>query len=247
MVAGGNSVPLGGQRRRVLLTVLALHAGETVHKDQLIDELWPESMPRRVNNALQALVARLRRQLDAHLGTDYSRQNLVTAPTGYRLSVDPADVDAKVFMDRVAHAKKVLNSDPGKAQALLESALSLWRGPALHGVLGGPLCRSALLELDERRLAAIEASVQVGVALGDSRVISELKKLVLLYPWQERFTELLMVSLYRAGRQVEAMDAYQQARTRLVEDLGLEPSPHLRDHARAILNHDPALLAVGGA
>ncbi|GAB3281339.1 AfsR/SARP family transcriptional regulator [Actinocorallia lasiicapitis] len=236
---------LRGARLQVLLAVLALRPGETVNKEQLIEELWPEEMPRRVENALQALITRLRRSLRPHLGNS-ALPWLVTTGAGYQLDVAPGLIDAKVFADVYTDAQVMLARDPVAALRMLESAIALWQGPALDGIVGGQLCRSASLELDEMRLGAVEASVQARVILGDSTVIPELKGLVTLHPWREKLTEMLMIALYRAGRQVEAMETYRQARNRFVEELGLEPSPQLRDQARAILNQKPDMLVIGG-
>jgi DNA-binding SARP family transcriptional activator len=243
VMRNGHSMALSGARRRALLAVLLVNAGTPVTKAQLFDELWGAQAPSHADNALHALVARLRKQVAECFGTSYARDRLITCAAGYVLDAEPGDVDAAVFCDLVGQSQRLLPGKPAEARELITKALSLWRGPALQGATGGALLRASSLQYEEHRLAAIEISIEAGMAVGQyPEAISELRKAACLYPWREKLTDLLMLSLYRSGRQAEAMEAYTQARARLVEELGMEPSPLLRARARAILTHDPSLL-----
>ena len=245
LVSDDRVTPMAGARQRTLLAVLVINSGETITRDQFIDELWGEDIPSRADNALQALVARLRRLLKQSCNTDAGASEIITRPGGYRLDCGSETTDIAVFHSLVAQAQFSMHTDPLHSRDLLIQALALWEGHALQGVLGGPICRSAALQYEESRLTAMELEVESEMAVGNtSRAISELKRMTLLYPWRERVIEMLMVSLYRVGRQAEAMDTYAKARTRLIDDLGVEPSPLLQESLRAILNQDPTLIGA---
>jgi SARP family transcriptional regulator, regulator of embCAB operon len=242
LVRHGRLVALQGSRQRTLLATLLINSGKVVTKEQFFEELWESRPVAKADNALQALVARLRKLFKVHFSEQFARDRLITLPTGYLLNAEPDEVDATLFERLAAQAHVALPSDPMRARDLLNTALGLWDGPALEGVAGGPMCTGSVLHYEESRLAAIEdkfhASMAAGIELG---VISELKKMARLYPWRERLAEMLMVALYRSGRQADALREYNVVRKRLVEELGMEPSPMLKDRMRAILNQDPAL------
>jgi DNA-binding SARP family transcriptional activator len=233
-----------GVRQRTLLAVLLIKAGEVVVKEQLFDELWGSGVPAGAENALQALIARLRKFISDWFDPAFTRDRLVTQPGGYLFDLEPDDLDVIVFQNLVAQSRSAMTTDPLHSRELLTRALSLWDGPALQSVRGGSVCRSAALFYGESWLSAVECKIESDIRAGDISVaIPELKKMAFLHPWREGLTEMLMVALYRAGRQAEALAAYNHIRTRLVEELGMEPSPLLQDRARAILNQDPALIA----
>jgi DNA-binding SARP family transcriptional activator len=241
---GGEGRPVsgGGVRMRTLLAVLLVKSGETVTKDQFYEELWGTQVPAAAENALQALIARLRRQLREAFGVSYVGARLLTRPGGYQLNIDPEDLDASLFGQLVARSRRLAGVDSVGCLDVLNEALSLWKGRPLQDIQGGPICRGAVLEYEEKWMCAVEEKIRLEIALGNSaQAISELKKLVFLHPWREVFTDLLMVSLYRAGRQAEAIAVYNSARARLVQELGMEPSPLLQERIRAILNQDPTL------
>ena len=242
LVRHGRLVALQGSRQRTLLATLLINSGKVVTKEQFFEELWESRPVAKADNALQALVARLRKLFKAHFSEQFARDRLITLPTGYLLNAEADEVDATLFERLAAQAHVALASDPMRARDLLNTALGLWDGPALEGVAGGPMCTGSVLHYEESRLAAIEdkfhASMTAGIELG---VISELKKMAMLYPWRERLAEMLMVALYRSGRQADALREYNVVRKRLVEELGMEPSPMLKDRMQAILNQDPAL------
>lgn len=245
LVSDDGSLVTGGPRLRILLAVLAVKAGETVTSEQFVDELWGEDTPVAVENALQALIARLRKQMQKTLGEAKGRDLLITRPGGYQLKVDPEDLDVARFDRLAASARTHLATDPVRAAEELTEALALWSGSPLQGVTGGPICRSAVLRYEENWLAATESKIELDLSTGrDPQVISELKRMAFLYPWRERLTDMLMVSLYRVGRQAEAVATYNKARSRMIEELGMEPSPQLQHRVREILNQAPSLHRV---
>jgi SARP family transcriptional regulator, regulator of embCAB operon len=249
LVAGGRLIPLQGSRQRTLLATLLINSGKVVTKEQFFEELWDGRAVAKADNALQALVARLRKLFKTHLSDQFTRDRLITLPTGYVLHAEPDEVDAGLFERLATRAHTMLPTDPLAARELLDTALALWDGPVLEGVAGGPMCHGSVLHYEETRLTAIEDRFHASLAAGrESGLISELKKMAMLYPWRERLAEMLMIALYRSGRQADALREYDLVRRRLVDELGMEPSPRLRERLRAILNQDPALdRAIAGA
>lgn len=242
LVKDGRLVAIQGGRQRTLLATMLINSGKVVTKEQFFEELWEGRPMAKANNALQALITRLRKLLRSTFGDDFARERLVTLPTGYVLHAETEEIDAKLFEQLVASAHNTIAADPVRARDLLHEALELWDGPVLEGVSGGPLCHSSVLHYEESRLAAIEDKFHACIVAGiQGGVISELKKMAMLYPWRERLAEMLMVALYRSGRQADALREYNVVRRRLVEELGMEPSAMLRDRMQAILNHDPSL------
>jgi DNA-binding SARP family transcriptional activator len=238
----GRLVALRGGRQRTVLAALLINAGKVVTKEQFFDELWDGRPIAKADNALQALVARLRKLLKSHFGDQFARERLITLPTGYVLHAEPDEVDASLFERLATQAHSEIASNPVRARNILNVALALWDGPVLEGVAGGPMCHGSVLHYEETRLAAIEDKFHASMAAGiECGVISELKKMAMLYPWRERLAEMLMVALYRSGRQADALREYNLVRRRLVDELGMEPSPMLKDRMRAILNQDPSL------
>jgi DNA-binding SARP family transcriptional activator len=242
LVKGGRLVAIQGGRQRTLLATLLINSGKVVTKEQFFEELWEGRPLAKANNALQALITRLRKLLKSTFGDEFARDRLVTLPTGYILHADTEEIDAKLFEHLVGLAHGTITADPVRARDLLHEALELWDGPVLEGVSGGPLCHSSVLHYEESRLAAIEDKFHACIVAGiQGGVISELKKMAMLYPWRERLAEMLMVALYRSGRQADALREYNVVRRRLVDELGMEPSTMLQDRMQAILNHDPSL------
>ncbi|HEU0304759.1 MAG TPA: BTAD domain-containing putative transcriptional regulator [Gaiellaceae bacterium] len=235
VLVGGRSVGLGGLRQRTLVVLLLLRANEAVSRDRLIDDLWGAEPPATAANALAALVARLRRSLPA--------ETLVTAPGGYELRVEPEALDLHRFERLVEEGSGALaGGEPNRAAELLRSALALWRGPALADFRYEAFAQPAITRLEELRLAALESRIDADLALGRHLdLVSELQSLVLEHPLRERLRGQLMLALYRAGRQAEALEAYRDARRVLVEELGIEPGPGLQELEGAILRQDPQL------
>jgi DNA-binding SARP family transcriptional activator len=237
-------VALGGPKQRALLALLLLHAGEAVAADRLIDELWGERPPPSARNSLQALVSRLRRALadpEAH-------PRIATRPAGYLLEVAAEQFDLARFERLCAEGRDALAAnDAATAAARLREALDLWRGEPLADVAFEPFARSARDRLEETRVTALEGRIEADLALGrHAELVAELEALVKQHPVRERPVALLMLALYRSGRQAEALDAYRSARAMLVRELGLEPSRRLRDLESAILRQDTSLDAAAG-
>lgn len=236
-------IPVAGVQQRTVLAVLLLNTGRLVSKTDLFTELKYQRTIARPDNALQAVVSRLRRSMCDILGKDFTQKCLVTRPAGYTLDVNEEDVDVTHFEQLTSIARAKINSAPDEALTLLSKALSLWEGPALQGAADGPICSSSALHYEESRLAAIEDRLSASIASGFAgEVIGELRKLSTMYPSRERLTEMLMLSLYRTGRQAEAVEVYQRSRRRLVEEFGIEPSHNLKGRIHAILQQDPMLL-----
>jgi class 3 adenylate cyclase/DNA-binding winged helix-turn-helix (wHTH) protein len=233
---GVRSVKLGASKPRALLGVLLLHANEVVPIGRLEDELWGERRPATAPKLVQGYVHALRKQLGAGI--------LVTQPPGYRLRVDLEALDLLEFQRATEEAR---SAPAERAVELRRKALELWRGPPLADVVFEGAARHEVGRLSELHLATqielLEAELELGF---HAQLVGELEPLVAAHPYQERLRELLMLALYRSGRQAEALEAYQAARRVLSEELGLEPGQALRDLEAAILRQDEALTRRSG-
>ncbi|MEU7676311.1 BTAD domain-containing putative transcriptional regulator [Micromonospora taraxaci] len=228
LLADGREIPVGGPRLRALLALLLLDAGRVVSADRLIDGLYGEHPPRGAVNALQSQVSRLRQTLPAE-------QNPIEFhPAGYRLAVDPEDVDAYRFERRAEAGRRALaGGDWPRAATVLREALELWRGPALADVPGAP---AQAARLDELRLAAIEDRVDADLAMGASAaLVAELREFVVAHPLRERSRGQLMRALAALGRPAEALAEFEDARSTLAEQLGADPSAELAAIHLAVL------------
>ena len=230
-------VALGGARQRALVALLLLRANEVVSRDRLIEDLWRDHAPETATNALAALVTRLRRVLPADV--------LVTKPGGYSIAIAPEAVDVKRFELRVEDGRRALVAgEYGAASDRLREALSLWRGPPLADFTYEPFAEPAILRLDELRITALESRIDADLALGrHGDLVGELQSLVAEHPLRERLRGQLMLALYRAGRQAEALETYRQGRETLLEELGIDPSPGLQELERSILRQDASIAA----
>src|SRR3954451_1143866 len=235
-------IALGGPLPRALLATLLLHANQPVSVARLTGALWGEDAPAGSGRTLQVYVSRLRKALG-------ERDRLIIVPAGYLVRVQADELDAERFERLVADGLEALGSGQlERAASVLRDALSLWRGPALAELASVWLAPGELARLEERRLVAIEARVDAELGLGrHGALIAELQAHVAAQPWRERLHAQLMLALYRAGRQADALEAYRQAREVLVEQLGIEPGAELHDLHEAILAHDPALDAPSAA
>ncbi|MGK5631004.1 AfsR/SARP family transcriptional regulator [Streptomyces sp. URMC 123] len=236
----GRTVALPGARQRTLLAFLLINTGRLASKEQLYEELWGCDPPPTAENALQAHVSRLRRTLKEHCGTKETGRMLVTHTAGYAMRVAAGDTDVGVFRETVGRARRARAEDPRRCARLLDEALALWTGAPLHGAVG-PVCRGAAVQLEEERLAVVEDRLELSLHLEPSAAISELRRASAIYPWRERVTAMLMLAMYRAGRQAEAVHVYNEARARMIDELGMEPSPVLREQLHRILNQEPRL------
>jgi YVTN family beta-propeller protein len=229
---------VGGGRQRSVLALLLLHANEVVSSDRLIDELWPDKPPPSAAKIVQVHVSRLRKALDG-----VGEGVLMTRGRGYLLRVEPGQLDRDRFDRFLAEGRAALAAgEPQRADDALRRALALWRGPPLPEFAYDSFAQVEIAQLEELRVGALEERIDADLALGrHDPVIPELEQLVRRHPLRERLRCQLILALYRAGRQAEALDAYRDARRTLAEELGLEPSPALRQLERSILAHDPAL------
>jgi predicted ATPase/DNA-binding SARP family transcriptional activator len=233
----GRPVDLGSPRQKALLTRLIVSAGETVSTDRLIDDLWCEAAPDKAKRTLQVYVSRLRKAL----GDDGVL--LERSGPGYRLASEWDSVDAGRFESLAAEGHLALSAgDAESARSLLATGLDLWRGPALADFPDDAFVREEAARLTEERISAEEALVWADLRLGHhASAVSGLNDLVARHPFREMFREQLMLALYRSGRQAEALRAYQDARSCLIEELGLEPGSGLRTMENRILSQDPSL------
>ncbi|MEU0554469.1 BTAD domain-containing putative transcriptional regulator [Dactylosporangium sp. NPDC006015] len=219
---------------RALLARLAGSPGRVMSADALTDALWGEELPADAANALQIRVSKLRRVL-ASAGLDAAV--LTTRAPGYQLTLPPEAVDAHRFDKAVARARTAADQDT--ALAAYDEALGLWRGPALADVGETDWVRAERLRLEELRLAALEDRLELLVGTGrHAAVVGELESMVAEHPLRERLHRLLMLALYRAGRQADALAVEQRLRHRLAEELGIDPSPDLRALTEAILRQE---------
>jgi DNA-binding SARP family transcriptional activator/tetratricopeptide (TPR) repeat protein len=228
--------PSRGKRTTVLVALL-VHHNQVVPAQRLIAWLWGDDPPQAAAAALQAHVSRLRAALGRH--SEVGGQLLLTRGQGYELRIQRDMLDAVRFESLVSAAQRLLTAAPASAASGLRQALGLWRGRALEGFEDEPFARGESLRLDELRLAAVEDLMEAELALGrQTAVTGQLQRLVAEHPTRERLTGQLMRALYRTGRQAEALQAYQRLRGRLVEELGIDPSPELRQVERAVLRQD---------
>ena len=237
VVDGDRLLPIAGRRQRALLALLLLNANEVVPSDRLIDELWSEP-PRSGTAAVQTQMSRLRRALGPAGG-----RLLETRSPGYVLHVAADALDAARFERLLDQGKESLAAgDPAAAAQTLSDALDLWRGPALADFLYEPFAQQAIARLEDLRAGCHEARVEADLALGrHADVVGELEALVAAHPLDERLRGLLMIALYRSGRQADALEAYRQTRRVFADELGIEPSPALRRLEAAILRQDAEL------
>jgi DNA-binding SARP family transcriptional activator len=227
----GVAVELGGQKQRMLLVALLLRRGDVVSAERLIEDLWGEAAPRTASTSLQNFVSQLRKAIGAEV--------IETRPPGYRLRVEPEQVDLGRF-ERLTREARAAESQ--RRAELLREALSLWRGAALADCGDEPFVQNEARRLEDLRLAAHEEALAAEVDAGRTAdVVPELESLVREQPLREAPRVQLMLALYRSGRQAEALDVYHEARRFLGEELGIEPSPELQRLHGSILRQESQL------
>ena len=241
VVQDGVTVPVRGAKQRALLALLALQRGKPVSADRLIDHLWGDGEAGNPANALQAQIGQLRRSLGPAA--------IVTSEAGYALAIAPDDVDVVRFEQLVAAGRRlVAEGEAAQGSTALGEALGLRRGEPLAEFAYAGFADVERAHLDELTLVAIEARAGADLELGlHGDLVGELEALCREHPLRERLWELLILGLYRAGRQAEALAAYTEARDRLVDELGIEPGPALRELQTRVLAQDPALTPPGPA
>ncbi|WP_064741967.1 BTAD domain-containing putative transcriptional regulator [Hamadaea tsunoensis] len=236
---GGRLIDLGGRRQRAVLALLLLGRGDVIAADHLIDSLWGEDVPPSASGALQAYISHLRRRLEPE-GTARARGNIIASKGGgYALALDEDAVDAWRFESLVRTAGTV---DPQAATAALTAALALWRGPALAEYADRPWAQPEAIRLAGLRGVAREQLVAARLATGESAVlVPGLEALVAEEPLREERWRLLVLALYRAHRQGDALAALRRARQTLADELGVDPGPALRALEAEVLAQSPAL------
>ncbi|MCG5219428.1 BTAD domain-containing putative transcriptional regulator [Streptosporangium sp. KLBMP 9127] len=237
--ADGETVAAGGPQLRALLALLLLNAGQTMGVRRLVEGLYGPQAPSGAAHALQSQVSRLRHRLGAAGETG---DLLQFGPAGYRVLVDPDDVDVHRFERLAGEGRQVLAAgDHTGAARLLGEALGLWRGPALADVIDAPFAGEQAARLEELRVAVLEDLVEARLADGEHRdLAAELPEIVAAHPLRERLRGQLMRALYGSGRKAEALQVFEDARRTLAEELGVDPSPELGGVHLAVLRAGPS-------
>lgn len=242
MVAG-RTVDLGAPKQRALLTLLVSQVGRPVTRDVILEALWEGNPPPSAMTSLQAYVAKLRKVLEPGRAPRTPAAVLRTCPRGYLLDAAAVDVDVRRF---VAHAEAGWQArdrdDARQALHEFDAGLALWRGPAYAEVTGAPCVVPEVARLEELRLSVVEMRCAALLALGAHEVaVAELRAFIKANPLREYSCELLSLSLYRAGRQADALEVLRTIQRRLSEELGVDPTLRLQHVRQQILNQDPAL------
>jgi WD40 repeat protein/DNA-binding SARP family transcriptional activator len=225
--------PLGGPKQRLVLAHLLVRANQAVPVDRLIAAVWDEP-PATARGSVQSYVSHLRKTL----GADRIDSN----GQGYVLRVEPHELDRSRFEALVSDARRLRATDPAAAAAMLREALALWRGSPFADLADAASLQPEITRLTELRLAAVEDRVAAELDAGAPRdVVGELEALTAEHPLRERLWELLIIALYRSGRQADALQAYERARRRLADELGIDPSEELQTLHQRVLRQDPAL------
>ena len=242
LVSGGHELAIGSGQQRALLAILVLRLNRVVSRDELVEELWGDAAPPSAATSLHSLVSRLRRTLAEHAG-GAGDVVLDTRDPGYMLRGDPRRVDAHRFGELAAEARECLLR--GNAEAAIQSlrvAIGLWRGRPLLDLAAAGLVRLEAERLEEARLAVLEDLADAELACGHPHeAVALLEPHVAAHPFRERAWGQLMLSLYRLGRQADALAAYRRVRAVVVEELGVEPTPALRRLEQQILHQSPEL------
>jgi predicted ATPase/DNA-binding SARP family transcriptional activator len=234
---GDRVLDIGRGKQSALLALLLLHPDHALSADRLIDELWGERPPATARKTLQVHVLRLRKALGPGI--------IVTRPPTYAVELEGHDLDLHHFERLLAEGRDALAAgDADRAATLLKDALVLWRGPPLVDLGFEAFAQPEIARLDELRLAAVEEQIDAELVLGrHAEMVPELERLVARHPLRERLRGQHMLALYRSGRQADALDAYRAARAALVDELGIEPGPALRELHGRVLAQNPMLEA----
>jgi len=229
-------VAVAGGKPAAVLAVLLLHRNEPVSAERLAIALWGDEAPGGASKTVQVYVSRLRKALG-------DPEILITTPAGYRLTLRADQLDAARFEALVRDGRQTLDQgEPAQASEVLRQALTLWRGPPLADFVSEPFAGAEISRLEEERLTALETRVEADLAAGrHADVVAELQHLVAEHPTREQLVAHLMLALYRCGRQAEALEAYRDAYRVLLDEIGVEPGPRLRELHAAVLRQDPAL------
>ncbi len=231
----GEPVALGGPKQRAVLALLLLEAGRVVSLDRLVDALWAGEPPATAVASLQNFVAQLRKALGP--------EAIETRAPGYVVRLEPEQLDAARVRSLVDEARA---SEPARRAQLLDEALGLWRGEPLAEFRYEAFAQEEIGRLEEFRLTLLEERAEAKLAIGEhAELVTDLETLVRTHPLRERLRAQLMLALYRSGRQAQALEIYRQGRETLVEELGIEPSPLLRNVHASILRHETFAVSRG--
>jgi DNA-binding SARP family transcriptional activator len=246
--SAGRSIGPRESKPRALLAALVVRVNDVVTMDGLLDAVWPENPPRTATHSIHVYISGLRRLLTENDDGPRARPLLVREGRGYRLEIDPIEVDAVRF-ERAAHRGRALldAGDAAGASGELRSALALWRGDPVPELADAELARGAASRWEEMRILATESAVEADLALGrHADVVAELRALAGQHPTRERVHELLMLALYRSGRPSDALREFDVIRSTLADELGVDPGPALTRLHAAILRNDPELDGPAG-
>ncbi len=232
----GESVALGGHRQRSVFAVLVMNAPQVVATDRLIDDLWGGAASQRLRTSMHRFISDVRHAL----GREASR--LRTVPRGYTFDAEAGEIDVRRFEQLARQGRQFVSRNPGMASSVLSNALSLWGAAPFEDLLDIASLQPELTRLADIRALATEDRIEADLALGrHAELVGELRLLVAEHPLREQHWKQLMVALYRAGRQGEALQAYEALQTLLRTELDIEPGPGLQHIEHMVRNHDPDL------
>ncbi|NUK89911.1 AfsR/SARP family transcriptional regulator, partial [Streptomyces lunaelactis] len=231
---GGEALPSGSPQQRALFAALLMRDGRTATASELIDAIWGEEPPSQALAAIRTYASRLRKILTANA--------LVSESGGYALRIRRDALDLAVAQELATEAEKARAAgERGQARALINKSLGLWDGEPLANV-PGPYAENQRARLEEWRLQLLETRLDLDLEVGQhAEAVSELTALTAAHPLRERLRELLMLALYRSGRQAEALAVYADTRRLLAEELGVDPRPELSRLQQRILQADAEL------
>jgi serine/threonine-protein kinase PknK len=239
----GQPIQLGGLKQRCILAMLLLDANKVVSAENLYSSLWNEELSEKGRGVLQVHVSTLRKAL-APAAVALGRQELIaTKSPGYQIALGEAKLDLHVFEANVKQARSAyVGGDPSSASTWYSEALALWKGTPLGDIRPEYFAQRESKRLEGRRVQALAGQLEADLAAGrHQQIIPELQALVEDHPFNEQFAGLLMISLYRSGRQSDALTVFQFCRQQLQSEHGLDPRPNLRDLQSRILSQDPSL------
>lgn len=229
----GASVAMGGTKQRSVLALLVANVGHPVSLDRIVVEIYGDDAGAGTRRSVQTFISTIRREVGDIIGKQGA---------GYVLDVEPSSVDAVRFVEQVRAGTTTLEHDPELASDSLREALSMWRGHPYSNVDASMAFDAEIVRLTELRLTALEARIDADMALGrHGELVAELGSLTVEHPLRERLRAQQMLALFRAGRQTEALRAYERTRVYLNDEVGIDPSPELQQLEQQILAHDPAL------
>ncbi|EYT81764.1 MULTISPECIES: AfsR/SARP family transcriptional regulator [unclassified Streptomyces] len=249
-VNGGSIVPSAGKPRQ-LLSLLALYPGRVMPVPTLMEELWSTEPPASALTTLQTYILQLRRKLGTAMGPASpagAKDVLATRHGGYLLQIDEDCVDVHQYEKLVREGQTAFEAgDNDVSAARFRAALGLWSGAPLVDVRVGPVLEIEVMRLQESRLVTVERRIDADLRLGrHAELIAELADLTARHPHHEGLHSQAMVALYRSGRQASALEVYRRLRMRLIDELGVEPSPQLQRMHQAVLSVDPQLDVLAG-